>query len=88
MNAHKVEGLVNEVVAQRLEQTLHQGHAQAVNSWPAGGVLGLSGEALLKEDKEEEEDSFQLNNAQKMLLCKATASSLVPVMHSKTPRRR
>lgn len=85
MNAHKVEGLVDEVVAQRLEQALHQGHAQAVNSWPAGGVLGLPGEALLRE---EEEDSFQLENTQKMLLCKATASSLVPVMHSKTPRRR
>lgn len=85
MNAHKVEGLVDEVVAQRLEQTLHQGHAQAVNSWPAGRVLGLSGEALLKE---EEEGSFQLKNAQKMLLCKATACCLVPVMHSKTPRRR
>lgn len=50
MNPHKVQGLVDEVVAQRLEQTLHQRHTEAVNSWPAGGVLGLSGEALLKEE--------------------------------------
>lgn len=64
MNTHKVQGLVDEVVAQRLEQTLHQGHAEAVNSRPAGGVLGLSGEALLK-DKEEVEDSFQLKKSTK-----------------------
>lgn len=50
MNPHKVQGLVDEVVAQRLEQTLHQRHAEAVNPWPAGRVLRLSGEALLKED--------------------------------------
>lgn len=60
MNPHEVQGLVDEVVAQRLEQTLHQGHAEAVNSWPAGGVLGLSGEALLKEN-----NSFQVKKAKK-----------------------
>lgn len=51
MHSHKVQGLVDEVVAQRLEQALHQRHAEAVHSRPAGGVLGLSGETLLK-DKE------------------------------------
>lgn len=50
VNAYKVQGLVDEVIAQCLEQTLHQRHAEAVNSWPAGGVLGLSGEALLREE--------------------------------------
>lgn len=52
VNPHKVQGLVDEVVAQRLEQTLHQRHAEAVNSWPAGGVLGLPGEALLREEED------------------------------------
>ena len=51
MNAHEVQGLVDEVVAQRLQQALHQRHAEAVHSRPAGGVLRLAGETLHKEDR-------------------------------------
>lgn len=49
VHAHKVQRFVDEVVAKRLEQTLHQRHAQTVHSWPAGRILGLSGEILPRE---------------------------------------
>lgn len=49
MNSDEVQGVVDEVVAQRLEQTLHQRHAQAVHAGPARRVLGLPG-ALLGDE--------------------------------------
>lgn len=49
MNSNKVQGFINEVVAQRLEKTLHQRHAEAVNARPTGHILRLPGEALLTE---------------------------------------
>ena len=51
MNPNKVQSLVDEVVAQRLQKALHQRHAEAVDSGPAGGVLRLAGEALHTEDR-------------------------------------
>lgn len=46
MYSHKVQSFIDEVVAKRLEQALHQGHAQAVDSWPTGEILRLSGKSL------------------------------------------
>lgn len=48
MDSNKVQRLIDEVVAQSLEQTFHQRHAEAVDTWPAGRVLGLSGETLFR----------------------------------------
>lgn len=49
MYSDKVQRFVDEVVAQRLQQTLHQRHAEPVDPRPAGGVLGLPGETLLTD---------------------------------------
>lgn len=46
VNSHKVKCLVDEVVTQRLEQTLHQRQTESINTWPAGGVYRLTGERL------------------------------------------
>lgn len=49
VHADKVQGFVDEAVAQRLEQTLHQRHAEAVDPRPARCILGLTGETLLRD---------------------------------------
>jgi hypothetical protein len=49
VHSDKVEGLVDEVVAQRLEQDLHEGHREAVHPRPAGSILGLTGETLIRK---------------------------------------
>lgn len=46
MNSNKIERLVDEVVAQRLEQTLHQRQTEPIHTGPGGGVYRLTGERL------------------------------------------
>lgn len=54
VNSDKVECLVDEVVAQRLEQTLHQRQTKPIHTGPGGGVYGLTGERLREREKERE----------------------------------
>lgn len=49
MHSNKVQGFIDEVVAQSLEQALHQRHAEAIHTRPTCRVLGLSGETLLRD---------------------------------------
>jgi hypothetical protein len=41
VDTHEIQGLSQEVVAQSLEQPLHQGHGQTVDPWPGWGIQGL-----------------------------------------------
>lgn len=50
MDSNKVQSLIDEVVAQGLEQTFHQRHAESVNPGPAGRVLGLTRKALRERE--------------------------------------
>lgn len=51
MNSNKVECLVDEVIAQCLEQTLHQRQTEPIHTGPGGGVDRLTGESLRQENQ-------------------------------------
>lgn len=43
MNTHKVQRFCQEVVSQCFEKTFHQGHGEAIDPGPGGGIQGLPG---------------------------------------------